>query len=102
VDFKDALWQSQNHLEKLMENHVPPQPAKSFRVILDLNKSEKRLDNILLAKLREQKENLNLKILTRGDFKKLFQEDRILIKGQQARPSSAVNKGITYVDILGY
>lgn len=85
-----------------MENHVPPQPPHSYRVILDLNRSERRLDNILLAALRAQKENLNLRILTRGAFKKLFQDDKILIKGQIAKPSSAINKGLTYVDILGY
>ena len=57
-----------------MEQHIPPQPPKSYRVVLDLVKSEKRLDNILLNALRTQKDNLNLKILTRGAFKKLFQD----------------------------
>jgi ribosomal 50S subunit-recycling heat shock protein len=85
-----------------MENHIPPQPPQSFRVVLDLVRSEKRLDNILLLSLKAQKENLNLRILTRGAFKKLFSEGRIQIKGQRARPSSSVNKGFTYVDILGY
>ncbi len=89
-------------LENLMEQHIPPQPPKSYRVVLDLVKPESRLDNVLLNALRTQKDNLNLKILTRGAFKKLFQDDKILIKGQRARPSSAINKGITYVDILGY
>ena len=46
-----------------MEQHIPPQPPKSYRVVLDLEKSEKRLDSILLNALRTQKDNLNIKIL---------------------------------------
>jgi hypothetical protein len=89
-------------MEKSVENHIPPQPAKSYRVVLELNRSEKRLDGVLLPYLKAQKDNINLAILTRGSFKKLFQDRKILIKGQPARPSSAINKGITYVDILGF
>ena len=71
-------------------------------MVLDLHRSEKRIDSVLLAALKEQKENLNLRIMTRGLFKQLFLDGKILIKGQRARASSAVSKGITYVDILGY
>ncbi|MNS87481.1 hypothetical protein D3C72_1214280 [compost metagenome] len=85
-----------------MENHIPPRPPKSFRVTLDLYKSAKRLDNVLLQALRDQNENINLKHITRMTFKNLFTDGKILIKGQRARVSSAVAKGITYVDILGY
>lgn len=60
------------------------------------------MDNVLLSALKAQKENINLAILTRNSFKQLFLDGRILIKGQRARASSSVNKGITYVDILGF
>ncbi len=85
-----------------MTDFIPPRPPKSYRITLELNKSESRLDNILLAAIREQKENLNLQIISRNKFKDLFQSGKIKIKGQNARPSSAVNRGITYVDILGF
>ncbi|MBO9668123.1 MAG: hypothetical protein J7501_15080 [Bdellovibrio sp.] len=85
-----------------MENHIPPRPPKSFRVTLELYRSEKRLDVVLLAALRNQKENLNLFNITRTTFKQLFLDGRILIKGQRAKVSSGVAKGTTYVDILGY
>ena len=83
-----------------MQDHIPPQMKNSFRVILQLNRSEKRLDNVLLLALREQKENIDLKNISRTDFKELFQTKKIFIKGQNTRPSSAVAKGVTYVDIL--
>lgn len=84
------------------QNFVPPKPPKSFRIVLDLKRSEKRIDAVLLAALKAQKENINLAILTRGSFKQLFLDGRIQIKGQRARANSAVNKGLTYVDILGF
>jgi hypothetical protein len=82
--------------------HVPPRPPKSARVVLNLNYAEDRMDNILLKTCREQEENLNLKILSRGAMKNLFNEGKILIKGQRAKSSSSLAKGITYVDILGF
>ncbi len=85
-----------------MQEFIPPQPPKSFRVTLELNRSQKRLDNVLLAALKAQNENLDLREITRTKFKELFTTGKILIKGQRATPSSAVAKGITYVDILGY
>lgn len=89
-------------MENKNHNFTPPQPPQSFRLVLDLKKSEKRIDSILLASLKAQKENPQLAQLTRGTFKQLFLEGRILIKGQRARASSAVNQGLTYVDILGF
>jgi hypothetical protein len=85
-----------------MEDFIPPQPPKSFRIVLELNRSEKRLDNVLLAAIKAQNENLDLREVTRTKFKELFNTGKILIKGQRATPSSAVAKGLTYVDILGY
>ena len=84
------------------QDFVPPKPPKSFRVVLELSRAEKRIDSVLLAALKAQNENMDLMTLTRGTFKQLFLDGRILIKGQRARASSAVNKGTTYVDILGY
>lgn len=85
-----------------MEDFIPPQPPKSFRIVLELNRSEKRLDNVLLAAIKGQNDNLDLREVTRTKFKELFNTGKILIKGQRATPSSSVAKGVTYVDILGY
>ncbi len=83
-----------------MTDHVPPQPPNSVRVVLELFRAEKRLDNVLLTALRAQKEDINLKNITRTGYKELFNSGKILIKGQRAKPSSAVAKGTTYVDVL--
>lgn len=80
----------------------PPRPPKSFRVVLNLNYRESRMDNVLLAALHAQSENASLKIISRGALKDLFTKSKIEIKGQRAKSSSALAKGITYVDILGY
>lgn len=85
-----------------MQDFIPPQPAKSFRIVLELNRSEKRLDTVLLAAIKAQNEDLNLREITRTKYKELFNSGKILIKGQKATPSSSVAKGITYVDILGF
>lgn len=85
-----------------MQDFIPPQPPKSFRIVLDLNKSQKRLDSVLLAALHDQDDNAKLKAISRSKFKELFSTGKILIKGQRATPSSALAKGITYVDILGF
>lgn len=85
-----------------MSPHVPEQPANSFRIVLELNRAESRMDTVLLNALREQKENINLKNISRTAFKELFLSGKILIKGQRAKTSSSLAKGITYVDILGY
>jgi hypothetical protein len=81
---------------------IPEQPANSFRIALNLEKPESRMDNVLLNALREQDENQVLKNISRGALKNLFTEKRIVIKGQRAKSSSALAKGTTYVDILGY
>jgi ribosomal 50S subunit-recycling heat shock protein len=85
-----------------MQEFIPPKPPKSFRIVLELNRAEKRLDNVLLAAIKAQNENLNLREITRTKFKELFNSGKILIKGQRATPSSSITKGTTYVDILGY
>ena len=82
------------------DKHVPPTPHRAFRVVLELHRTEKRLDQVLLEALRAQKQDLNLQQISRTAFKELFNSGRIRIKGQQARPSSAVAKGLTYIDIL--
>lgn len=85
-----------------MTTTPPEKPANSFRIILDLDFAESRMDNILLKALREQDENEELKVISRGALKELFNEKKILIKGQRAKGSSALAKGTTYVDILGF
>ncbi|MDG0817239.1 hypothetical protein [Bdellovibrio svalbardensis] len=85
-----------------MSDNIPARPPKSFRIILDLPRSEKRMDNVLLKALREQNDNAKLKEISRAEFKELFTSGKILIKGQRAKPSSALATGTTYVDILGY
>lgn len=81
---------------------VPVQPPNSFRIALNLEHPEPRMDNVLLNALREQDENEKLKGISRGALKELFNEKKIIIKGQRAKSNSALAKGITYVDILGF
>ena len=81
---------------------IPPRPPKSHRVVLNLNYRETRMDNVLLQALRDQDENASLKTISRGALKDLFNESKILIKGQRAKSNSSIAKGVTYVDILGY
>jgi hypothetical protein len=80
----------------------PIKPNKSFRVTLNLDYPESRLDNVLLATLREQNENLTLKNISRAGLKNLFNNKKIEIKGQRAKSNSSLAKGVTYVDILGF
>ena len=80
----------------------PQKPANSFRIALNLEQAESRMDNVLLQALREQDENEELKIISRGALKELFNQKKIMIKGQRAKSSSALAKGTTYVDILGF
>ena len=79
----------------------PEQPENSFRLKLTLTNSH-RMDTVLLEALRAQDENISLKNISRNAFKELFKTKSILIKGQSARPSSMMAKGVTYVDILGF
>ena len=85
-----------------MQDNIPPQPANSFRITLDLMRQERRLDAILLQAIKAQNENLTLREITRTAFKELFASGKIQIKGQNATPSSGLARGITYVDILGF
>ncbi len=83
-------------------DNIPEKPANSFRVVLTLEYPESRMDNVLLNALREQNENQSLKNISRGALKELFNQKKIMIKGQRAKSNSSLAKGITYVDILGY
>lgn len=85
-----------------MYDNIPPQPAKSFRIAIELTKRIDRMDNTLLAALKNQEDNQTLKGISRNALKKLFLDGKIQIKGQLAKPSSALAVGITYVDILGF
>ena len=75
-------------------------PKNSFRVALELTSAQRRLDQVLLDALRNQKENLALKNITRTEFKILFSKKKIRIKGQPALPSSGIAAGTTWVDVL--
>lgn len=85
-----------------MQDFIPPQPVKSFRITLELERSEKRLDSSLLAAIKQQTAHPTLSGLSRTKFKELFSSGKILIKGQRAKPTSSLAKGTTYVDILGF
>lgn len=85
-----------------MTGPEPVRPPNSFRIALNLEHPESRMDNVLLNALREQDENESLKSMSRGALKQLFTDKKILIKGQRAKSNSALAKGITYVDILGF
>ncbi len=85
-----------------MTSTMPSQPANSYRITLNLENPESRMDNVLLNALREQEENEKLRLVSRTQLKEMFNQKKIMIKGQRAKSSSALAKGITYVDILGY
>lgn len=79
---------------------IPAAPSNSFRITLELEYPETRMDNVLLNALREQNENPELKVMSRAGLKNLFNSKKIMIKGQRAKSNSALAKGTTYVDIL--
>jgi hypothetical protein len=54
----------------MKSNHE--QPLKSFRIHLELSAPAKRLDTVLLEALRQQDEHLELKHISRIQFKELF------------------------------
>lgn len=85
-----------------MKDFIPPQPSNSYRIALELNRTSARLDNLLLAALKEQSEQLDLKNISRTQFKNLFNNKKVQIKGQNARPTSKLVAGTTYIDILGF
>lgn len=82
--------------------NIPAKPKNSFRIELILNQRAPRLDNVLLEAIRAQTRNGTLRAISRSTFKKLFDEKKILIKGQSAKTSSSLAVGTTYVDIIGY
>jgi uncharacterized FlgJ-related protein len=79
---------------------IPTQPENSFRVTLELETPETRLDIVLIEALKKQSENETLSLISKAQLKKLFTEKKVLIKGQNAKPKSPINSGITYIDIL--
>jgi hypothetical protein len=81
---------------------TPDAPANSFRVTLEVTSGKPRMDGPLLIALRGQNRNLQLREISRTEFKELFKKKKVLIKGQAATPSSTLAPGITHVDILGY
>lgn len=83
-----------------MTQHIPKQPPKSFRIVLELERPESRMDTVLLNALKNQKDDLDMKNISRGKLKEFFVNGQIQIKGQIARPSSGLAKGTTYVDII--
>jgi hypothetical protein len=85
-----------------MTTNEPARPENSYRITLNLEHPEPRIDNVLLNALREQDENPALKNMSRGGLKKLFNDKKIFIKGQRAKSNSSLARGITYVDIIGF
>ncbi len=83
-----------------MTNTTPAVQPKAFRVAITLEQAESRMDNVLLHALREQEDNMDMKLMSRAGLKVLFNNKKVLIKGQRAKSSSALAKGTTYVDIL--
>lgn len=81
-------------------NTVPAIPANAFRIAITLDYPQSRMDNVLLEALRSQEENITMRNLSRTGLKNLFNEKKIMIKGQRAKSSSSLAKGTTYVDIL--
>ncbi len=77
-------------------------PKNHFRVTLVLNFRQPRLDQVLLEELRKQDRNFTLKQISRTEFKELFKNKKIRIKGQIATPSSSLAAGTTFVDIQGF
>jgi hypothetical protein len=87
-------------LRKRMTYKTPQQPENSFRVTLELQAPQPRLDIVLLDALKQQNENESLSSISKAHLKRLFTEKKVLIKGQNAKVKSPINSGITYIDIL--
>jgi hypothetical protein len=83
-----------------MTNNIPVQPANSFRVTITLDYGADRMDSILLNELKRQNDNAKYKTISRSALKTMFLDGKITIKGQRAKPSSSLAKGVTYIDIL--
>jgi hypothetical protein len=87
-------------LEVFMTIKIPTQPENSFRVKLEISSPEPRLDVVLFKALQVQNENEELKNISKAHLKRLFLEKKIFIKGQNAKATSAIHSGLTYIDIL--
>ena len=85
-----------------MSTTIPAPVPNAFRITLNLDYAHSRMDNVLLNALREQDENQALKAISRTALKDLFNEKKIMIKGQRAKSNSSLAQGTTYVDILGF
>ena len=85
-----------------MTTNIPAMPDKAFRIELVLDYPESRMDSILHNALKQQDENITLKNISKTALKSLFSEKKIMIKGQRAKSNSALAKGSTFVDILGF
>ncbi len=85
-----------------MSASIPEVVPNAFRIALDLSYAHSRMDNVLLTALREQNDNEALKVISRTALKDLFNDKKIMIKGQRAKSNSSLAQGITYVDILGF
>jgi hypothetical protein len=85
-----------------MSATIPEIVPNAFRIALDLSYAHSRMDNVLLTALREQNDNEALKVISRTALKDLFNDKKIMIKGQRAKSNSSLAQGITYVDILGF
>jgi hypothetical protein len=81
------------------EQNVPAPLPGAFRVKLVMNARQPRLDVHLLEALRGS-EHVTLQRISRTQFKRLFDEKKILIKGQPAKPSSSLAAGTTWVDVV--
>lgn len=79
---------------------IPTPPENSFRITLELEAKADRLDTVLFEALKQQSENQSLNTISKAQFKKLFTEKKVLIKGQNAKAKSPINSGTTYIDIL--
>jgi hypothetical protein len=83
-----------------MTYKIPVQPENSFRVTLELETAQDRLDIVLMEALKNQTDNEELKLISKAHLKRLFTEKKVLIKGQNAKQKSPINSGTTYIDIL--
>lgn len=79
---------------------IPVQPANSFRVTLNLDFAQPRIDAVLYNALKEQTENEKFQKISRTELKAMFNAKKVFIKGQRAKSASALAAGTTYVDIL--
>ena len=85
-----------------MSTTEPVRPPNSHRVVITLDHPVDRMDSVLLDACRKQEDNPALHTISRAALKQLFNDKKIMIKGQRAKSNSSLAAGITYVDILGF